>query len=470
MIILKTKVQLLLVLIGHLCSAGTLNMSFDTQFGRILETASRSQLYEFFREFPKGGILHLHSEYAVSPEFWLKIATADPILGGNEYFAKVREGSCSDETAKLILFVTVQRATWDHLTACEKRNFKRLKLLSVNEQDAWLKALKVDAAGGRKKFFEEIVPRLDDLWQDPNLMLEVIPEIVKEAASEHVLYLEIQFDPTSLHDAAGHPASTGVFIEMLKKRLARPDVAAEGVTVRFQMAAYRYTADSYKEFLNAFQFVDQHRDLWVGVNLLGEEGRPGGELSRFTSTLRKMRARYDIPLALHAGELDFPGHQVHDALILGASRIGHAVNLISDPDTMLLMRHGGIPIETSLVSNKRLEYTSDLSTHPFPLYLRAGIPMCLNTDDPGAWGGSLTDEFFLAATLYHLSWNEIASVARDSIRYAFVDQATKARLAARLNSELSNFETRMSADNWRPMLSQPLNRSVFAKAYLQIDQ
>lgn len=82
------------------------------------------------------------------------------------------------------------------------------------------------------------MPRLDDLWQDPNLMLEVIPQIVKEAASEHVLYLELQFDPTSLHDAAGHPASTGAFIEMLKKRLTRPDVANSGVTVRFQMAAY----------------------------------------------------------------------------------------------------------------------------------------------------------------------------------------------------------------------------------------
>lgn len=138
------------------------------------------------------------------------------------------------------------------------------------------------------------------------------------------------------------------------------------------------------------------------MNLLGEEGRPGGELARFSSTIRKMRAQYDIPLSLHAGELDSPGPQVHDALILGASRVGHAVNLISDPDTMLLMRHGSIPIESSLVSNKLLEYTPDLSTHPFPLYLRSGIPICLNTDDPGAWGGSLTDEFFLAATLYHL--------------------------------------------------------------------
>jgi predicted acyl esterase len=42
---------------------------------------------------------------------------------------------------------------------------------------------------------------------------------------------------------------------------------------------------------------------------------------------------------------------------LGATRIGHGVNLISDPDTMLMMRHNRYLVEISLVSNQVLEYT-----------------------------------------------------------------------------------------------------------------
>jgi adenosine deaminase CECR1 len=45
---------------------------------------------------------------------------------------------------------------------------------------------------------------------------------------------------------------------------------------------------------------------------------------------------------------------VRDTLLLGATRIGHALNLTSDPDTLLLMRNNGYLIETSLISNQLL--------------------------------------------------------------------------------------------------------------------
>lgn len=458
-------------LFALLCFAGSQPSSFDERFRQILETSSDAKLYRLFHEMPKGGILHLHSEYAVPPEFWLKIATDTTVLGGNEYFTNVREGVCANGMVMPLPFTTIQRASLDRLSSCVTATFKPLNALSTEERTAWIDALLVNGTtGGRKQFFHKIVPRLDELWQDPNLMLEVIPAIMKAASSEHVLYLEVQFDPTSLHDAAGHPVSPDMFVQRLKKRLCRPDVSKTGVTIRFQMAAFRYAVDQRAELANAFSFVDKHRDLWVGVNLLGEEGQPGGELSRFAPAFREMRARFDIPFSLHAGEVDSPGREVHEALVLGAARIGHAVNLISDPDTMLLMRHGGVPIETSLVSNKLLEYTPDLAMHPFPQYLRSGIPMCLNTDDPGAWGGSLTDEFFLAAKLYHLSWKEVHTLVENSIQYAFLDAATKTRLLDQVHRQLNAFERRVSLRDWDVELAHnPSQTSEYAKRYLHLE-
>lgn len=459
-----------LLFIAWTFSAYASPSAFEEQYRQISETANPSELYEFFREMPKGGILHLHSEYAVPPEFWLQAAVrAEPTQRQGEYYTRTREETCPHQAAKPILFVTIPRLHWERLSACDKRNFKPLALLSDDERRLWIDAMTVTSGpGARHKFFQDVVARLDDLCADPKIMLQVIPEIMQEAASEHIMYLELQFDPTSLRDAMGQPVLAEGFLESLKERLQEPAVAHYGVTVRFQMAAYRYATDPHSEILNAFRFVDHHRDLWVGVNLLGEEGRPGGGLSRFASALQEMRVHYDIPFSLHAGELDSPGHEVRDALFVGASRIGHAVNLVSDPLAMFLMRHGGIPIETSLVSNKLLNYTPDLATHPFPLYLRSGIPMCLNTDDPGAFGGTLTDEFFLAATLYHLSWNEIVSLARNSIQYAFVDDETKAVLMRRLESELAKFEAQMSFGEWRRILDGVHLQSQFAKRYLQL--
>src|SRR5579875_2821517 len=81
-----------------LCVASSPPTSFDEQFRLIIKKVDDAELYRFFNEMPKGGILHLHSEYAVPPEFWLKIATA----GGkeNEYFTNVREPSCRNTGAK----------------------------------------------------------------------------------------------------------------------------------------------------------------------------------------------------------------------------------------------------------------------------------------------------------------------------------------------------------------------------------
>lgn len=456
-----------LALVGALLTAqGCAGTGFDEQFDRIRRTASPRELYTFFYRMPKGGILHLHSEYAVSPEFWWTVATSTSLLQGNEYWTKVQPGSCPDGPEPVVLFTTVQRATWRRLSQCQQKSYKPLRSLSEKERSVWLSALRLGAPQkGRREFFSGIVPRLDELGQDPNVMLAVIPEMIKEAATEHVTYLELQFDPTSLHDAAGQPVAPDPFVEQLKERLTQPDVLQTGVTVRFQRAAYRYAKDPDREVQDAFQFVDHHRDLWVGVNLLGEEGRPGGALSRFAGVLQQMRSRYAIPFSLHAGELDTPGPEVREALLLGASRIGHAVNLSSDPETMQRMRQAQVPIEISLVSNYLLQYTPDLVRHPFSLYLRSGIPICLNTDDPGAWDGSLTDEFFLAATLYGLRWSEIVAVVHNSLQYAFVDEAIKTRLLARLDHDLFDFEQRFSADDWQASLQQLAPLSGFAKHY-----
>ena len=133
---------------------------------------------------------------------------------------------------------------------------------------------------------------------------------------------------------------------------------------------------------------------------------------------------------------------MRETLLLGADRIGHGVNLISDPDTMLLMRHGPYMVEINLISNLLLEYVSDYSQHPFPEYLRTGIPVALSTDDRGMWDSTLTDEFFVAVREFDLSWSEIRELSKNSIAYSFVEDDVKDQLLNKLNKRLDAFEKR----------------------------
>jgi hypothetical protein len=117
-----------------------------------------------------------------------------------------------------------------------------------------------------------------------------------------------------------------------------------------------------------------------------------------------------------------------------------------DPATLLVLQQSRRTlVEVNLISNRLLEYTPDLSQHPFPEYLRTGVPVCLNTDDRGMWDSNLTDEYYTAVTQSRLSWDEIVQLGRHSLAHSFVQPAVKAKLLADYDSRVAAFERRYAA-------------------------
>jgi adenosine deaminase CECR1 len=183
--------------------------------------------------------------------------------------------------------------------------------------------------------------------------------------------------------------------------------------------------------------------------MVGREDNAKGYPLRFLPVLRELRKRYpDINLSIHAGEMDEPDFHVRDTLLLGAKRIGHGVNLISDPETMVLMRNGPYMVEINLISNLLLEYVADFSQHPFPEYLRVGIPVALSTDDRGMWDSNLTDEYFVAVHEFNLSWEELVQLGRNSLKFSFVDEPTRQRLLAAYEKRVQSFAQQFRKDRW----------------------
>jgi adenosine deaminase CECR1 len=214
--------------------------------------------------------------------------------------------------------------------------------------------------------------------------------------------------------------------------------------VRFQQSILRFAPNAEQQLREMYKLVAES-DLWVAVNMVGREDNGKGYPLRFLSTLRELRRQYHgVKLSIHAGEVDEPNAHISDTLLLGADRIGHGVNLIDDPDTMRLMRHGPYLVEINLVSNLLLEYVDDYSQHPFPEYLRMGIPVALSTDDRGMWDSTMTDEFYVAVREFNLSWDEVKLLSRNSLKYSFVEDDVKTRLLATYEDRIGAFEARMA--------------------------
>jgi len=423
------------------CAARLAASDFSARFEEIKRTATPAQLYTLLYDLPKGSDLHNHLGGAVRPEWWLELATNPKLSGGDAIYTRVKFSSTPDTAEELTLFENIRGYRYRQLAPAIQADYVRLDQLTPELKQAWLDSLRLDRPGeGRAEFFGQLFQRLGQMNNNPHIVAESIVWNLKAFGAEGLRYLEGQTHVHGMADNDGNFIPPEQFVHFLRQRLARPDVAATGVTLRLQLAVLRFLPHAERQLETFYTFVDAHRDLFVGLNMVGIEDNGFGYPRRFLEKFRELRRRHpEVKLAIHAGERDGPDTHIRDTLLLGADRIGHGVNLLKDPDTYLLMRGNRWLVECNLISNRLLEYVPDLSKHHFPELLRTGVPTCLNTDDRGMWDSNLTDEYYTAVTLFNLSWDEVVAIGRNSLSYSFAQPDVKARMLADYDRAVAAF-------------------------------
>ena len=442
------------IALACLLTAAASAQDFATRFADIRDRATPAQLYAFLQTLPKGGDLHHHATLSFYAHNVLEAAVNIQKLG-YRYHTRTSFHPCPDsENGPVVIYQNISTPALNKLSPCRQTDYTPLDALTPEQKQAWLSAHILDESGeNRNEFFEEIVTRLTPLARNPHLFAELFAQNLKLFSAEGLRYVEGQWGPFLNEKADGSPYTPDEAIAIVQARLKQPDVASTGIAYRFQVTIIRFRPDVDQQILNLHEFVSRHRDLFVGINAAGREDNDKGHALRMLKAFREARRRHgNIPLSIHAGEKDSPGPEVRNTLLLGATRIGHGINLIDDPDTMLLMRHNRYLVEINLVSNRLLDYTPDLLQHPFIEYLRFGIPVCLNTDDRGSWDSNITDEYMHAVKLFRLSWDEVKTLGRNSLTHAFAEPQLKQAMLATYERDLAAFEKRFDTANWDKVL------------------
>jgi len=141
-----------------------------------------------------------------------------------------------------------------------------------------------------------------------------------------------------------------------------------------------------------------------------------------------------VHISLHAGELAMGlvppeglSFHVRESIEKGhAERIGHGASVMNEHDaTGLLeeMARRKVLVEICLTSNDVILGVRG-EEHPFPVYLRYGVPVALATDDEGVSRSDMTHEYVRAAESYHLSYLGLKRMARQSLEHSFLAGAS----------------------------------------------
>jgi adenosine deaminase CECR1 len=431
-------------------------------FTEFKNTATPQQLYNFLYMLPKGGDLHNHLGGSNFSEWWYELATQPEQNGGYRYYTRTVIKHCKGygtnefgSAPQSLLFRNIQHSNYNLLSTCEKSEYRLVSELNQTQKTAWLNSIRLDKPfEGRSEFFEKHWLRLNDLGRNPTLLAEMLVKNMHAFSKEGLTYLETQISAFNQLKPNGSFYDGDEVIDQFRQRLIEDDAVNSGVTVRLQHSLLRFTPNAEENLKRMYQLADRNRDILVGLNMVGREDNDKGYPLRFLKTLRELRQSIPaIKLAIHAGEVDEPNFHVRDTLLIGADRIGHGLNLITDPQTMLLMRHNRYLVEINLVSNLLLEYVSEYNQHPFPEYLRTGIPVALSTDDRGMWDSTMTDEYFVAVKEFNLSWKELISLGENSLTFSFVDDENKQRLLRDYTNRVKKF-----ADTFQQKGRQILNQ------------
>jgi adenosine deaminase len=137
-----------------------------------------------------------------------------------------------------------------------------------------------------------------------------------------------------------------------------------------------------------------------------------------------------VHISLHAGELamglvppeDLTFH-IRSSVEKGhAERIGHGVSVMDEKDPIALlheMAERNVLVEIALTSNDIILGVSG-DDHPFPIYMKYGVPVALASDDEGVNRSDMTQEYLRAVETYHLSYADLKRLARQSLEHSFL--------------------------------------------------
>ncbi|PJI84964.1 adenosine deaminase [Yoonia maricola] len=261
--------------------------------------------------------------------------------------------------------------------------------------------------------------------QSPEDFRRLTMAVLEETAAHGVVYMETFVSP----DFCG-----GGDLAAWKDYLAAMEDAAQeaedklGITLKGIVTGIRHFGpEACKPAAKCA--AETFGDFITGYGMAGGEmvGRPADYAYSFD-----MAREAGIPLTCHAGEWGGATMVAETIRDLKVARIGHGIGAVDDPALIDEILEKDIVLEVCPGSNVVLKAVNGWNSHPIAKLRDAGVKVTVSTDDPPFFHTTMTAEYAMLHQTFGWEEEEFAMLNKTALAAAFCDDATKARVAKRL--------------------------------------
>lgn len=313
-------------------------------------------------------------------------------------------------------------------TVIELAQASAVDLPATTEDD--LRAWFTTQANGSLEDYLTVFDLTVAVMNTPDAIRRVVREALEDLAAENVVYAELRAAPQLF---TGHGMSLREALDALVAELGSVPGITAGLLVcgmrQTDPAEVRQVAELTAEYYLAEKGV-------VGFDLAGPEA--GFPAARHWESMEYLRKRL-VPITLHAGEAAGVD-SIEDALVHGALRLGHGMNIIDDltlaEDGLDLqlgpvarwVRDRGIALEMCPSSNVQTKAVESLADHPLPLLFSMGFRCTVNTDNRLVSDTSMTAEFMKVVEEFNMGLEEIFQLTVAALEASFAPEPVRQRI------------------------------------------
>ncbi len=254
------------------------------------------------------------------------------------------------------------------------------------------------------------------LLATPEILERITFEACEDAyRNDGIRILELRYAPTFIR--TGHKMTFEEIHQAIVKGVERAEATypmAVGLICIIQRILPVRDAEEVTQFALA------NKDTFVGLDLADNE--EGFDSKPFAHLFAQAKAA-GFGITIHSGEAPHPKAPkwVIDAVeVLKADRIGHGVQIIHDESVMRVVRERGITLELCPTSNMLTNAIPKLEDHPLKKLYDFGIPVTINTDDPGIFNTNLNREYRIAHQIIGMSLKDLEVCAQTAAERSFI--------------------------------------------------